>query len=166
MTSQADYTVVNRFVDHDFLLAFNTCDIVFFNSFVVISVFRFVHNGGPPISTARERVMGLMTSPIDCATTILYRYSADTFRLSLTVRKLYVVFVKRWIWLGFPLWGCFPQFSTPKRHQTVMKLLFWCALPIRAFWAITRRDMFFRCADIMKMFKLEIPIPALKFMNF
>ncbi len=87
MTSQAHYDIISRLADHDFLLAFNTCDIVIANRFEVISVFWFIRDGGPPISTARERVTGSVTSPIDCANTILYRYSVDTFRLSLTVRK-------------------------------------------------------------------------------
>jgi hypothetical protein len=47
MTSQVHYDVISRFTDHDFLLAFNTCDIVIANRFEVKSVFRFLRNGGP-----------------------------------------------------------------------------------------------------------------------
>ncbi len=101
MTSQTEYDVIYRFVGHDFLLTFNTCDIVFSNRFVVVSDFRSVCNGESLISTAGERVMGSFISSIDFLTPILYRHSVDTFRLSLTVRKLYVVFTEQSIWLGF-----------------------------------------------------------------
>ncbi len=94
MTSQAHYDVNSGFADHNFLLAFNTYDIVIANGFEVISVFWCVRNGGPLISTARGCVIGSVTSPVDCPTTILYRCSVDTFRLSLIVRKLYVIFVE------------------------------------------------------------------------
>jgi hypothetical protein len=73
MTSQTGNDVTSRFVDHGFLLVFNTC----FESTVyrspVIGIFGEVNKGRLTISAAGERVKPEVKSLFDSSIPIWYR---------------------------------------------------------------------------------------------
>jgi hypothetical protein len=88
MTSQTGNDATNRFVDHGFLLVFNTYYLSGMHSLKVTPIFLIVDYGGISISTARGRLTPKVTSPVDRATTVFYSCFVHTFRLSCTVSTL------------------------------------------------------------------------------
>jgi hypothetical protein len=72
MTSQTGNYAINRFVDHGFLLVFYTYYLFGMYRLKVTPIFLIVDCGEMSISTARERLIPEVTSPVDRATTVFY----------------------------------------------------------------------------------------------
>jgi hypothetical protein len=72
MTSQTGNDATNRFVDHGFLLMFNTYYLSGMHSLKVTPIFLIVDYGGISISTARGRLTPEVTSQVDRATMVFY----------------------------------------------------------------------------------------------
>jgi hypothetical protein len=72
MTSQTGNDATNRFVDHGFLLVFNTCFLSTVYRSQAIGVFLEVNNGRLSISAARGRRRPEVKSPFDSSTKVSY----------------------------------------------------------------------------------------------
>jgi hypothetical protein len=72
MTLQTGIDAINRFVEHGFLLVFNTCFESTVYRSLVIGVFGEVNNGRLAISAARGRRKPKVESPFDSSTTVSY----------------------------------------------------------------------------------------------
>jgi hypothetical protein len=105
-----------------FLFALNYTFSSNCHRFHVISAFNCCHSLREVVLTVWGRHKSNLIRPFDSRLSIYYSYSVESFCLSITVQKLFNIFV----WLGNPLWG--PNFRgfggkrPPKRLTVSMRL--------------------------------------------